>query len=131
MPLWGLMRNRHKVVLQLLQKWKPEVEYRKKDFASDSEEYYALESLERELLFKKEDSLRRQVRSLVLRSLEFLRHDKPQDVAMQAARVYDQRSELVHKGFLPKALLSKATSTARSIVELVLEARYKGFCNVS
>lgn len=121
---------RHKVVVQLLEKWKPEVEYRKKDFPPDSEEYHALESLERELLFKEVDSLRRQVRSLVLQSLEFLGHDKPQELAKQAVCVYDQRSRLFHKGFLPEPLLSQATSTAKTIVELVLEARYKGFVGV-
>ncbi len=121
---------RHEVVVQLLEKWKREVEDRKNEFPPDSDESYALESLERELLFKKEGSLRRQVRSLVLKSLEFLGHDKPQEMAEKAVWVYDRRSELVHKGFLPEPLLSKSTSTAKSIVELVLEARYKGFVAV-
>ncbi len=121
---------RHEVVVQLLERWKPVVEYRKKDFPPDSEEYHALESLEHELLFKKEDSLRRQVRSLVLQSLEFLGHDKPQELAKQAVWVYDQRSKLLHEGFLPEPLLSQATSTAKSVVELVLEAQYKGFAGV-
>ncbi|MFC2032395.1 hypothetical protein ACFLUS_03400 [Chloroflexota bacterium] len=121
---------RHKVVVQLLEKWKPEVEYLKKDFPTDSEEYHALESLEGELLFKKVDSLRRQVRSLVFKSLKFLGHDNPQELAEQAVSVYDERSSLFHNGFLPEPLLSQTTTKAKTIVELVLEAQYKGFAGV-
>jgi len=121
---------RHEVVVQLLDKWKPEVEDRKKEFPPDSDEYHALESLERELLFKKEDSLRKQVRSLVLKSLEFLGHNKAQELARETVWVYDQRSKLFHEGFMTESLLSKATSKAKSIVELVLEARYKGFAGI-
>lgn len=118
---------RHEVVVELLDKWKQEVESRKNNFEPNSTEFHALESLEGELLFKKTDSLRRQVYSLVLSSLEFLGHDKPSTIAKRAVWVYDQRSILVHKGFLPQPVLTKATSTAKSIVELVLEARYRGF----
>lgn len=118
---------RHEIVVKLLERWQLEVEKLKKEFEPDSNEYNALESLEHELLFKKTDSLRRQVRCLVLKSLEFLGHDKPRELAEQAVWVYNRRSELFHTGSLPKPLLSKATSTAKSIVELVLEARYRGF----
>lgn len=121
---------RHEVVVQLLEKWEPEVERLKNDFPSDSAEYVALKSLENELLFKKEDSLRSQVRSLVFHSLEFLGHDKPQELAKQAVWVYDQRSELLHTGFLDEPSLNKAISEAKYIVEMVLEARYKGFAGV-
>ena len=132
LALESLMTNppRHNVVVELLGKWKPEVKSLKDKFKSNSDEYHALESLERELLFKKTESLRRQVRSLVLRSLEFLGHDKPDEIADRAVWVYDQRSTLVHKGFLPQPVLSKATSTAKSIVEMVLEALYRGFHGV-
>jgi len=118
---------RHEVVVELLEKWKAEVKMLRNRFEPDSTEFHALESLERELLFKKTDSLREQLRSLVLRSLEFLEHDKPYAIAERAVWVYEQRSILVHKGFLSQSVLTEATSTAKSIVELVLEARYRGF----
>lgn len=122
--------SRHKVVLQLLKKWEGEVEILRKKFEPDSDEYHAFESLERELLFKKADSLRNQIRSLVHRSLKFLKHSSPDEYANRAVWVYDKRSTLVHEGFLPQPLLSKVTSAAKSIVELVLEARYRGFHEV-
>lgn len=133
LALESLLTNppRHEVVVELLGKWESEVESLKSKFKSNSDEYHALESLERELLFRKTESLRRQVRSLVLRSVEFLGHDKPYEIADRAVWVYDQRSTLVHEGFLSQPVLSKATSMAKSIVALVLEARYRGFDEAS
>lgn len=129
MALESLMTHppRHAVVVELLEKWKLEVQELKHKFKLDPYEYNALESLENELLFKKTDSLRSQVYPLVRKSLEFIGHDKPHELAKQAVWVYDQRSKLLHKGFLPQPIPSKASSTAKSIVELVLEARYRGF----
>jgi len=121
---------RHEVVIQLLEKWKTEVETIRNKFEPDSDEYQALKSLDGELSSKKTESFRKQVRSLVLRSLEFLGHGQPYEWADQAVKVYDQRSTLVHEGFLPQPLLSQTTSAAKSIVALVLEARYRGFQGV-
>jgi hypothetical protein len=119
--------SRHELAVQLLEKWSQEVETHKKDLQQDSEEYCALESLERELLFRKEDSLRSQVRSFVHQSLQYLGLEEPVERAKQAVWAYDQRSTLVHEGFLPKQKLNEAISIARSTVGLVLEARYRGF----
>lgn len=129
MALESLMTHppRHAVVVELLEKWKLEVQELKHKFELDPYEYNALESLENELLFKKTASLVSQVYPLVRKSLEFIGHDKPHELAKQAKKVYDRRSKLLHKGSLPQRVLSEATSTAKSIVELVLEARYRGF----
>lgn len=118
---------RHQVVLKFLEDWQGKVEMRKKDFPEDSEERHALESLERELLFKKTDSLRRQVRALVRESLEYLGHNEAIELAKKAVWVYDMRSTLVHEGVLPQKVLREAIMNARKIVELVMEARFRGF----
>lgn len=133
MALESLMTHppRHAVVVELLEKWKLEAEGLKDKFELDPYEYNALESLQNELLFKKTASLRSQVRPLVLKSLEFLGHDKPHELAKRAVWAYDQRSILLHEGFLPQPIPSKASSTAKTIVELVLEARYRGFLETS
>ena len=122
---------RHQVVLYFLDKWKVEVQARKDDFTEHSEERHALESLERELLFKKTDSLRRQVRTLVRQSLEYMGNKDAVEVAKNAVWVYDQRSTLVHDGALPQQVLSEAITNARTIVQLVLEARFKGFISAT
>ena len=122
---------RHQVVVRFLDKWKGEVEARKNDFTEDSEERHALESLERELLFKKTDSLRRQVRTLVRESLDYLGHKEAAELAKKAVWVYDKRSKLVHEGVLPQQVLSEAIMNARTIVQLVLEARFRGFASAT
>lgn len=129
MALESLMTHppRHDVVVELLETWQSEMEHQKQRFAKDSEEFLALESLERELVLKKTDSLRRQVRSLVLESLEFLGEEEAEDKAREAVWIYDQRSTLVHEGELPQPDLGKVTSGAKEIVEKVLEARFRGF----
>lgn len=133
LALESLMRDppRHKVVLEFLDKWKVEVQARKDDFTEHSEERHALESLERELLFKKTDSLRRQVRTLVRQSLEYLGNKDAVEVAKKAVWIYDKRSTLVHEGVLPQQVLSDAIKNARTIVQLVLEARFKGFISAT
>lgn len=118
---------RHRLVIELLDRWKPEVKCLKEQFNDGSEEFNALDSLEKELLFKKTDSLRRQVRSLVFDALVFLKQDNASDKAREAVWVYDQRSILVHEGKLSKVNLSKAKSTAYEIVAKVLEARFRSF----
>jgi len=122
---------RHQVVVRFLDKWKGEVEARKNDFTEDSEERHALESLERELLFKKTDSLRRQVRTLVRESLDYLGHKEAAELAKKAVWVYDKRSKLVHEGVLPQQVFSEAIMNARTIVQLVLEARFRGFASAT
>lgn len=117
---------RHKIVRELLDKWKPDIERCMQQLKKGTAEFTALESLDKELFFKKTDSLRRQVRSLALEAFEFLNIDNAEDRAREAVWVYDQRSTLVHEGELPPAVLRKATRIAKDIVQQVLEARFQG-----
>ena len=129
LALESLLTNppRHEVVVELLGKWESKVNILKAKFNSKSDEYLALESLEHEVIFRKTESIRKQVRSLALKSASYLGRDTPHDIADRAVWVYDQRSTLVHKGSLPQPALTEATSSAKSIVALVIEARYRGF----
>ena len=111
-------------VLEILDQWKQHVEQLKEDLQSESNEYEALEALERELLFRREASLRSQIRSLVHRTLEDAGNPDAQALARQAVRVYDKRSTLVHDGTLPERELGQAESDAKRIVEMVLKARF-------
>jgi hypothetical protein len=94
-------------------------------YPPDTEEHHALESLERELIFKKTDSLRRQVRTLVYETLDLAGHAHALDLAQKAVKVYDARSELVHEGYLSDSLLSRVTAEAKEIVEQVLRAKFR------
>jgi hypothetical protein len=117
---------RHPVVIELLGKWEPDVTSAKARYAPKSEEYLALESLERELIFKKTDSLRRQVRTLVYKTLKSsIGEDSAQELARKAVDVYDKRSVLVHEGHLPEYELNRATADAKEIVEKVLKTKFR------
>lgn len=56
--------------------------------------------LERELLFRREASLRSQIRKLVVDALVIAGNPDPQEVGRRAVKVYDKRSTLVHQGVL-------------------------------
>lgn len=115
---------RTQLVLSLLDKWKKEVEELQKAVAPDSEEAASLEALSRELLFRKEDSIRRQIRSLVFTTLQANGDEDAEAMATKAVQVYDYRSTLVHEGKLGSPVLGKATSDAKNLVERVLRARF-------
>jgi len=115
--------SKHKVVLDLLEQWRPEVEQQKGKYSQDSEEHEALEALKRELMFRKEASLRSQIRKLVVDALVIAGNPDAQEVGRRAVKVYDKRSTLVHQGFLTQAELVETEREAREIVESVLKAK--------
>jgi len=115
---------RTQLVLSLLDKWKQEVQELQEPLAPDSEDAASLEALSRELLFRKEDSIRRQIRSLVFITLQANGDEDAQAMATKAVQVYDHRSTLVHEGRLDPPVLGKANSDAKNIVERVLRARF-------
>ena len=115
---------RHVVVHQLLTTWRDEAASIKSKYKPGTDEYVALESLERELLFKKHNSLRRQVRALVYETLEpSVGSDQAQESASTAVKVYDARSILLHNGYLPDDKLRRSTSQAKAILEQVLRIK--------
>lgn len=119
--------KKHNIALQLLYNWKKETSELKEHYHDTSDEYHALESLERELFFRAGASQRSQLRSLVGGSLLFLGHEQPTELVKQSVKMYDLRSELIHEGKLPEAVLSSAISTTQNLVEQVLEARFRGY----
>ncbi len=115
---------RTQFVLGLLNKWKKEVDELQKTVGPDSEDAVSLGALSQELLFRKEDSIRRQVRALVFTTLQANGDEDAEAMAAKAVQVYDHRSTLVHEGKLGSPVLGKATSDAKDIVERVLRARF-------
>ncbi|MGH9199164.1 MAG: hypothetical protein ACRD1T_25965, partial [Acidimicrobiia bacterium] len=109
---------KHPVALRLIAKWQSELTSEKHLVAQSSPEFVALESLERELLFRRHDSIRGQVRRLMSNVSEF---DKAKaDLPGRAAKVYDKRSLLVHDGQLPSEELVELEREARELVEAAL-----------
>jgi hypothetical protein len=100
------------------------VEELDKTVKPDSDDSASLKSLRRELLFRREDSIRQQIRRLVFTTLQDNGDKDAATVARTAVKVYDLRSRLVHDGKLESQELSKATNDAKSIVERVLRGRF-------
>jgi hypothetical protein len=116
---------KHKVAQELLNQWQLQVGERKQQLPVDSDEYEALESLERELLFRREASLRSQIRTLVQDTLEAEGNPNTYQLARRAVKVYDSRSTLVHEGVLPTDELRTAEQDAREIVVMVLKSKLR------
>ena len=115
---------RSELVLKMLDKWRVEVEALQKTTELGSDDAASLESLSRKLLFRREDSIRRQIRNVVLTTLQANGDADAAAMARKAVEVYDHRSTLVHEGKLESPVLGPATSDAKSIVERVLRARF-------
>ena len=117
--------KRPKPVLDLLKKWEDDAEEMKTALAGDDEARSSLESVLRELVFRRENSIRGQIRSVVQKTLADAGDQDAEKAARTALLVYDQRSTLVHEGSLDKQALSEAFANASNIVQRVLRARFK------
>jgi hypothetical protein len=111
-------------VLNIIANWQKDVNLLKNQLESDSEDYEALIALERELLFRREKSLRSQIRALVFDTLQTSDVPDAKELADKAVKVYDKRSTLVHEGTLPVEELNWAEAEAKNIVEVVLRAKF-------
>lgn len=109
--------------LALLEKWSAEVDQISVSLEASSEDALALEALKREILYRRADSVRSQVRKMVLSALDG--EADAAHVARDALRLYDLRSTLVHDGFVEAHQLSEATSQARTLVHRVLLCRFR------
>ena len=104
---------RTQIVLNLIEKWNKQVEELEEAVKPDSDDAASLESLRRELLFRREDSIRQQIRGLVFTTLQDNGDKDAANVAGTAVKVYDLRSRLVHEGKLETQELRKATNDAK------------------
>jgi formylmethanofuran dehydrogenase subunit A len=116
--------TRTPLVIGLLDKWKKDVEELIQTVDSHSDDAASLEAVSRELIFRKEDSIRRQIRNVVLSTLADHGDQDAEQAAKIAVKIYDLRSKLVHDGILESQVLSTAISDAKALVERVLRARF-------
>lgn len=113
---------KHPVAQKLLDRLEDEVNNEKIGYCKDSDEWESLDSLIREIAFRRENSLRSRIRALVLTSLSGLPLEDLKQRAKDVVWVYDQRSALVHDGSLPEEILAKAYELAkRTLVDVLRE----------
>jgi hypothetical protein len=113
--------EKHQVVLDLLDSWKPTLAAAKEASAADADALAGLESLERELMFRRDASIRSRVRSYVMGALEG--SDGAEDAAKMAVRAYDARSRLVHEGTLDPADMGEAIANLQAVLKRVFQRR--------
>ena len=111
------------LALELLKKWGAEVDALLARGEVNDDEKTSLDALKRELIFRREDSIRSQIRKLVRTTLA--EAPDSESAAREAVRLYDLRSTLVHEGTLEPQQLAEATSTARVLVHRTLLARFE------
>lgn len=88
----------------------------------DPEARDAMEALLRETDFRKETSIRRRIRSLVLSDTS-LGVDHRKSLAKKAVAAYDLRGSVVHSGTTNPEKLTEAYETALHVVKLLLRSR--------
>lgn len=110
-------KPKHSVAQELIDRWVEMLNERIAAFNKDTEEYYALESLRRELLFRRDQSIRSRVREMVMAELVSVPEEQRHHLAGLAVRAYDLRGSLVHEGRLSVADLSEGHEAAREVIQ--------------
>lgn len=113
--------EKHEVAIKLQNRWQMELEAEKAMYPCKSEQWLSLEALGRELHFRREDSIRTQVRKLFA-NIASQDATACEDLQRRALSVYDKRSVLVHKGHLPADELLELEGEARVLLETLLRA---------
>lgn len=118
-------KQKYDIALELITKWRDELNKIKSAFSEGSPEFLSLKSLEHELLFRKSESHRSSIRQLVYDTLKSSGNSKAEEMTKRAVEIYDDRGTLVHEGKLEHRILVKDQIDALEIVHSVLEARLR------
>lgn len=115
--------KKHEVAQQILDELNEKAIALISGYDKDSEEYHALESLQRELLHRRVASLRSSIRQLVLEGLKDFPEDELKARCKEVINAYDLRGELVHKGIISEDDLSQAHNSAYNTLIDLLKRR--------
>lgn len=121
---------KHQAAIDLLGRWRQELETEMSRFNSSSEEFCSLEDLSRMPEFRSNDSIRAQIRKLFA-SLPGFGASEASKLQKRALHVYDKRSRLVHDGHLPTDELSALEGEARELLEKVFASAIEQSKNAS
>lgn len=113
--------EKHEAAVELLASLQEAIDMRLVDEANlDARD--ALEALRRETNFRKETSIRRRIRRLVLEEAP-LRDVDRQALAKKVVAAYDLRGSVVHTGTLDPNALAEANETALYALKMMLRSR--------
>jgi hypothetical protein len=118
------MTEKHSAVQALVARWKAEMATIRAA-TTDADALSALESLDRELDFRRETSIRQRVRALANESFRDLDTGYAARLEREAVAAYDARGALVHAGTMPAAQLNAAHEQAQRVVRAILSLRLR------
>src|SRR5687767_9410242 len=116
--------TKHGVAQAVVDRWDAELTSELQRYAEDSEEREAIDSLRREVLFRRERSIRSRIRKHILEVVGAVSPDDTQKTAQMAVRAYDLRGSLLHTGTLTPTQLSNGHGAALKAVRTLLLASF-------
>ena len=125
----AIPKERPTFIKNLISEWGNQIKELKGQYTPDAEEVEYLDSLEREIVFRKENSIRNQIRVLVFETLKVHGEENATKTAKRAVELYDLRSELTHNGYIEKESIDSLKIEAHSIVLNVLKTFFLNFTN--
>lgn len=116
--------TKHRVAQSIVDRWDTELASELQRYAEDSEEREAIDSLRREVAFRRERSIRSRVRKHILEVVGAVSADEARETAQMAVRAYDLRGSLLHTGALTPTELSDGHGAALKALRTVLLASF-------
>ncbi|CAA0127430.1 Uncharacterised protein [Mycolicibacterium vanbaalenii] len=113
--------TKHQVALDLLSRWRQELNAEKAKHEATSDEFYSLDALSRELDFRGRESIGNQIRKLFV-DLPGFSEESRKKLQRMATEVYTKRSTLVHDGYLPAAELPALEVKTRNLLKVLYRA---------
>ena len=117
-----LPMQKHPVALALLEKWGGEVRAEIANLDAASTEVISLESLEQEIIFRKDVSISSRIRHFVRARLTAAGATDAEEMSKMALKAYGSRSRLLHNGSLPQEEIGNAITNFRLVLERLFEA---------
>jgi len=117
-------RLKDQVAQDIVARWDSELSVELDRYPSQSPEYEAIESLRREVVFRRERSIRSRIRQYALAQLSGADQDHALAIAEMAVRAYDLRGTLLHTGAITPAELSDAHAAALRSVRVLILSRF-------
>jgi len=115
---------KHEVAQAVIDRWDNELHSELQHYAAGSEEREAIESLRREVLFRREQSIRSRIRKHILYVVGGVSPRDADATAKMAVHAYDLRGRLLHTGTLAPAQLSDGHHAAHRALRTVLLASF-------
>jgi len=118
-------------LLRLINKWEGHLKNCEDELSNDTDKLKEIASIKSSLGNMKNNSLTKELQNLVLSSLEQNGDQDATDMAELMKHIYDDRSRLVHNGFLETQKLKNNIRNTKNLVERILKIKFLDIQNKS